>query len=123
MSVLPALICYGRPRFVPGRLVLHYPGTARVDGTAIHFMPMRWRLLALLCAAQGAGILLTREVVFDAMWGDDPMGGPCSRVLDVHLVHLRKQIAPLGLEIVTRWGVGHFIREVQTDNRSLLIAA
>lgn len=52
------------------------------------------------------GRQVTRTFILDAMYGDDPNGGPenATNVLHVVKCRLRKKIAPYGLDIITQQG-------------------
>ncbi len=59
----------------------------------------------LLTLAQNKGIVLTREQLLSLVWGFDFYGQ--TRTVDVHMAHLRKNIAGSSVTIETITGVGY----------------
>ena len=59
----------------------------------------------LLTLAQNKGIVLTREQLLSLVWGFDFYGQ--TRTVDVHMAHLRKNIAGSTVAIETITGVGY----------------
>jgi len=59
----------------------------------------------LLTLAQNKGIVLTREQLLSLVWGFDFYGQ--TRTVDVHMAHLRKNIAGSTVTIETVTGVGY----------------
>ena len=56
------------------------------------------------------------EVLWDAIWGSDPNGGPESRsTLMVHIVNLNKRIKPQGIAVRQRprgWGMPYRLMQI-----------
>lgn len=77
-----------------------------VGSESRHLAPILWRLLGVLSRREGA--LVTYENAIDALWGDDPNGGPdnASGRLRVHICNLRKALAGSDRRIVTLWKTG-----------------
>lgn len=71
-----------------------------------HLPPMQWQILGILRRREGA--LITYEAMIDALWGDDPDGGPDDATgrLRVHICNLRKALAGGDRRIVTLWKTG-----------------
>jgi DNA-binding response OmpR family regulator len=63
---------------------------ARRAGKPVELTPIEFKLLAALVRRRGH--LLTRDQLLDAAWGVG--GGPTERVVDNHLMNLRKKIEP-----------------------------
>lgn len=59
----------------------------------------------LLTLAQNKGIVLTREKLLEIVWGFDFYGQ--TRTVDVHVAHLRKNLAGSNVNIETVTGVGY----------------
>jgi DNA-binding response OmpR family regulator len=59
----------------------------------------------LLTLAQQAGMVLSREQLLNQVWGYDYYGE--TRTVDVHVAHLRQQLADGAVSIETVWGVGY----------------
>lgn len=75
-------------------------------GYDIHLSNMEARLAAALIQTNRA---LSREYLFDVMWGDDPSGGPetADENLKVHLSRLRKKFSKLAIGIKNIHGSGY----------------
>jgi two-component system alkaline phosphatase synthesis response regulator PhoP len=74
-----------------GDLVIdHQSRTARIGGDAIELTNKEFELLALL--ARNAGRVLTREALFESVWGYELDFN--SNSLDVYMYRLRKKIEP-----------------------------
>jgi two-component system alkaline phosphatase synthesis response regulator PhoP/two-component system response regulator ResD len=60
----------------------------------------------LLYLAQHEGLVLSRDQLLDRVWGYDFLGD--SRTIDVHVAHVRKDLAPSrSVTIETVWGIGY----------------
>lgn len=77
------------------------------NGRWVALSPIEDRLVKTLSARFGA--VVSRQELLAAGWpnGEDPSDA----ALRVHLTRLRKEIAPLGLEIATVRGFGHVLQE------------
>ncbi len=78
----------------------------RLDGTPVHMKPKEFDLLAFL--ARNRGIVLSRDLALDRVWGWEYDGG--SRTVDVHVRWLREKIErdPSNpTRIVTVRGIGY----------------
>jgi DNA-binding response OmpR family regulator len=76
------------------------------DGEALRLKPKEYELLLFL--ARHRGIVLSRDLVLERVWGWDYGGG--SRTVDVHVRWLREKIEPNPTEparIVTVRGIGY----------------
>ena len=72
-----------------------------------------YELLAIFMANQG--IVLTREVLLEKVWGYDYAGD--TRTVDVHVARLRRRIGDDPVEpeyIITVRGVGYKMKEAHT---------
>lgn len=84
-----------------------------------HMTPTRRMIFEMLVRRD----MLSRAALVEAVWGDDPDGGPIDphRNLDVHLVYLRRALAPHGIAIETKINVGWRIApEHKAQARKLL---
>lgn len=54
--------------------------------------------------------VVTKQSIWNSLYALDPNGGPDPKVIDVMIYHIRKKLAPAGLEIVTVWGRGFVLR-------------
>jgi hypothetical protein len=61
------------------------------------------------------GAVVTRESLADRAW---PSGMPTRNALDVHVLRLRRRIAPLGLEIRTVRSRGYLMQSVESNGAS-----
>jgi DNA-binding response OmpR family regulator len=74
-----------------------------VAGEPVNLRPKEFDLL--LALAEHRGIVLSREQLLDLVWGYEFYGE--TRTVDVHIAHLRKQLAGSSAEIETVLGVGY----------------
>jgi len=81
-------------------------GRLTFNGDWVALSPIEERIVALL--ARHFGEVVSREELLAAGWPDEH---PSDAALRVHLTRLRKEIAPLGLEIATVRGFGHVMQE------------
>jgi two-component system, OmpR family, alkaline phosphatase synthesis response regulator PhoP len=87
-----------------GRLRIDLAGhTACVGERPLTLRTKEFALLAAL--AQNAGTVLSREKLLETVWGFDYYGE--TRTVDVHVNHLREQLADSGANIETLRGVGY----------------
>jgi len=85
--------------------------TVTVEGTAVELTPKEYDLLCLFAANRGE--VITREFIRKKLWGTAKLYS-WSRVIDVHLQHLRQKIEkdPSDPEyIITVPGVGYKFRD------------
>lgn len=76
------------------------------DGVPLHLKPQEYELLVFL--ARNRGILLSRDLILERVWGWDYVGD--SRTVDVHVRWLREKIEPdpgHPTRIVTVRGMGY----------------
>jgi two-component system, OmpR family, response regulator len=95
--------------------VLDEDGLLRFAGDWVSIPPVEARLLAALLDRYGA--VVSREAMSKAGWPD---GAPGRNALDVHVLRLRRRIAPLGLGITTVRARGYLLEAsdfVQEDVR------
>ena len=76
-----------------------------VDGEVIELTYKEYELLRLLM--QNAGIVTSRDVIMERVWGTDFEGE--SRTLDMHIKTLRQKLGPAGTMIKTIRNVGYII--------------
>ena len=91
---------YGDLRIDPARR------EATRDGEDLHLKPREYELLVFL--ARHRGMVLSRDLILERVWGWDYGGG--SRTVDVHVHWLREKIEPdpkTPSRIVTVRGVGY----------------
>lgn len=77
-----------------------------LDGESLHLKPREYELLVFL--ARNRGMVLSRDLILERVWGWDYGGG--SRTVDVHVHWLREKIEPdpkNPTRIVTVRGVGY----------------
>ena len=81
---------------------------ARRGGTALDLLPLEFRLLEYLM--RHAGQVLTRTMIFEAVWGYH--FDPGTNVIDVHIGRLRRKVDATGFEplIHTVRGCGYAMR-------------
>lgn len=76
-----------------------------VDGEICELTYKEYELLKLLM--MNAGIVTTREVILDRVWGTDFQGE--SRTLDMHIKTLRQKLKDAGSQIKTVRNVGYIV--------------
>lgn len=85
-------------------------GLLRMDGRWVSLPPVEHRLVIALVDRYRA--VVSREALARAGWPD---GMPGRNVLDVHIVRLRRRLAPLGLAIRTVRSRGYLLEEGLVD--------
>lgn len=75
----------------------------KVNGRAIELTPKEFQLLEHFL--RNPGRVFTREMLLEQIWGYDYPGD--TRIVDVHVSHLRDKIGPAAEYIVTVRGVGY----------------
>lgn len=109
ISRVKALLRRTQPKEVEDGLILgdivlsKKKRSCKVSGTAIDLTYKEFELLFLLL--QNAGLVLTRDVLMEKIWGTDFIGE--SRTLDVHIKTLRKKLGEAGQHIKTVRNVGY----------------
>jgi DNA-binding response OmpR family regulator len=81
-------------------------GRLTFNGEWVALSPIEERIVSVL--AKQFGEVVSRDELLTAGWPDEH---PSDAALRVHLTRLRKEIAPLGLEIATVRGFGHVMQE------------
>ncbi len=84
-------------------------GVLRFAGAWVSLPPVEARLTAALIGRYGA--VVSREVLASAGW---PEGAPGRNALDVHVLRLRRRLAPLGLSIKTVRARGYLLESDPT---------
>ena len=84
--------------------VLDPDGLLRLDGRWVSLPPVEARLIGALLDRFGA--VVSREQLARAGW---PRGAPGRNALDVHMLRLRRRIAPIGLAIKTVRSRGYLL--------------
>jgi DNA-binding response OmpR family regulator len=79
-------------------------GLLRLDGRWVSVPPVEARLMGALLERFGA--VVSREQLAKAGW---PRGAPGRNALDVHMLRLRRRIAPVGLAIKTVRSRGYLL--------------
>jgi DNA-binding response OmpR family regulator len=79
-------------------------GVLRVNGTWVSLPPVESRLTSALLARYGS--VVSRDALASSGW---PEGAPGRNALDVHVLRLRRRIAPLGLTIRTVRSRGYLL--------------
>ncbi len=103
---LEALRRRAEPHQVP-RPELDLHGVLRLDGTWVALAPVEARLAAVLVERYGA--VVSREALARAGW---PGGAPGRNALDVHMLRLRRRLAPLSLVLRTVRSRGYLMERV-----------
>jgi two-component system, OmpR family, response regulator len=84
--------------------VLDSDGVLRVNGTWVSLPPVEARLTGALLTRYGS--VVSRDALASSGW---PEGAPGRNALDVHVLRLRRRIAPLGLTIRTVRSRGYLL--------------
>ena len=85
--------------------------SCEVARTAVDLTYKEFELLSLLL--QNAGLVLTRDVLMEKIWGTDFAGE--SRTLDMHIKTLRQKLGAAGSRIKTVRNVGYLADQGGTD--------
>ncbi len=85
--------------------------SCEVAGTAVDLTYKEFELLSLLL--QNAGLVLTRDVLMEKIWGMDFAGE--SRTLDMHIKTLRQKLGAAGSRIKTVRNVGYLADQGGSD--------
>ena len=100
-----------RARSGPGpRPTLDTDGVLVAGGQVVPLPPIESRLMAVLVDRYRA--VVTRDALAEAGW---PGGDPRNNALDVHLVRLRRRVAPLGLRVCTVRRRGYLLDAIVDD--------
>ncbi len=86
------------------RPALDGDGVLRVNGTWVSLPPVEARLTNALLSRYGS--VVSRDALASSGW---PEGAPGRNALDVHVLRLRRRIAPLGLTIRTVRSRGYLL--------------
>ena len=81
-------------------------GVLRLDGAWVALAPVEARLAAVLVERYGA--VVSREALARAGW---PGGAPGRNALDVHMLRLRRRLAPLSLALRTVRSRGYLMEQ------------
>jgi DNA-binding response OmpR family regulator len=84
--------------------VLDGDGVLRVNGTWVSLPPVEARLTSALLGRYGS--VVSRDALASSGW---PEGAPGRNALDVHVLRLRRRLAPLGLTIRTVRSRGYLL--------------
>ncbi len=87
-------------------------GVLRFRGRWVSLPPLEARLAATLL--QRFGAVVRRETLIRAVW---PGGSPGRNALDVHVLRLRRRIAPLELAVRTVRSRGYLLEAVRAGER------
>jgi len=79
---------------------------AFIDDAPIRLSLLEFEILALM--AENQGEVVSRRQILKRVWKDD---ADSDRLIDAHLVSLRKRISTANVEIVTFYGKGYSLRE------------
>lgn len=92
----------------PDRPVLDDDGVVRHGGAWVALPPVEARLVTALLEKLGA--VVGREALARAGW---PAGAPGRNALDVHILRIRRRLAPLGLAIRTVRSRGYLLERAK----------
>lgn len=111
----PTCPCCGRP--INELADLRWNGEARTlagKGKALVLPRLRSRIFDVLWNRFSTGQLTHKSKMMDAMYGDDPNGGPGSdNIISVQVMHLKNQIKPFGLTVKGRGGYMLVVAEAE----------
>lgn len=80
-------------------------GQVFCQGRLVRLTPSQFRIASCIVAARGKTV--SADAIMEALYGDDPDGGPEEKTIDVHLCKIRKALPALGIAIETVWGRGY----------------
>ena len=92
-------------------------GLLRVGPSWVSLPPVEARLTAALLDRLGA--VVSREALARAGWPD---GAPGRNALDVHVLRLRRRLAPVGLVIRTVRSRGYLLEQAPSESRQTSVA-
>ena len=98
ITMEPVLEC-GNMRLDPNRLEV------TINGTLVEMTVLEIRLLALLI--RNIGMILKRQQILDAVWQERDV---LDRVVDNHILSLRRKLAGFDHELVSVYGAGYGIK-------------
>ena len=98
----------------PDRPVLDDDGVVRLGGAWVALPPVEARLATALLEKFGA--VVGREALARAGW---PAGAPGRNALDVHILRIRRRLAPLGLAIRTVRSRGYLLEAAARNQGSI----
>lgn len=80
--------------------------TVHRGGLAATMTPQEFKLVSM--ALPRPGQIVTKGEIYDAVWGDDPDGGPenLQKSIDVLMFRVRGKLTPLGILLLNRCGRG-----------------
>jgi DNA-binding response OmpR family regulator len=96
----------------PGAPELDEFGTLRFGGGWVSLPPVEARLTEALVGRLGA--VVSRDALAQAGW---PGGAPGRNALDVHVLRIRRRLAPLNLVIRTVRSRGYFLEARYVDTQ------
>ncbi|MCR4997967.1 MAG: response regulator transcription factor [Butyrivibrio sp.] len=88
-----------------GLIVNNAKHEVSIDGKSVELTYKEYELLSLFIANRG--IVLTREIIMDEVWGTDYEGE--TRTIDMHVKTLRQKLGEYGSRIKTIRNVGYVI--------------
>lgn len=88
-----------------GLIVNNAKHEVSIDGKPVELTYKEYKLLSLFIANRG--IVLTREIMMDEVWGTDYAGE--TRTIDMHVKTLRRKLGAYGSRIKTIRNVGYVI--------------
>lgn len=88
-----------------GLIVNNAKHEVSIDGKPVELTYKEYKLLSLFIANRG--IVLTREIIMDEVWGTDYEGE--TRTIDMHVKTLRQKLGAYGSRIKTIRNVGYVI--------------
>lgn len=88
-----------------GLIVNNAKHEVSIDGKPVELTYKEYKLLSLFIANRG--IVLTREIIMDEVWGTDYAGE--TRTIDMHVKTLRQKLGAYGSRIRTIRNVGYVI--------------
>jgi DNA-binding winged helix-turn-helix (wHTH) protein len=91
---------------------VHPHGVLRFGGQTITVSRTETDLLE--CLVRQFGMPVPREMLQECL--PDRPGGSSRNALDLHIMRVRKRIAPLGLAIRTVWGLGYLLEATGTES-------
>lgn len=90
----------------PASPELDAEGLLRFRGAWVALTPVEAKVARVLL--ERLSTVVSRDAIVRAVWKDEP---PARNVLDVHILRLRRRVAPLGLAIRTFRGRGYLMEE------------
>lgn len=103
--------CCGNEMNVPSGIVFRVESHTLISSDfSVTFGANQARLFDLLWKSRNTGAVVSNEKMIDYLYGHDADGGPDSDIIKVMINQMRRKLARTGIEIISVYGEGYFLR-------------